>query len=206
MEKLGYEIAENSKAVSVWMWFRRSNSSSTNYSLRLHWYKEGLNRERDYGWKGIKYSNWMLEEFSEDSYVEYEYFQNNFEDLKYKHLPLESDAKQIDLDVSFNGNSLCISTNLMNGTELLLSYRVGEKPERTKRLTVIDQQCLEEIVSESSDNKVVGTVIMPVAIVQPTKIMDLYGIEYERIKGDFIRRSNDEPMVVGSKKFEFEIK
>ena len=136
----------------------------------------------------------------------YEYFQNNFEDLKYKHLPLESDAKQIDLDVSFNGNSLCISTNLMNGTELLLSYRVGEKPERTKRLTVIDQQCLEEIVSESSDNKVVGTVIMPVAIVQPTKIMDLYGIEYERIKGDFIRRSNDEPMVVGSKKFEFEIK
>lgn len=103
-------------------------------------------------------------------------------------------------------NSLCISTNLMNGTELLLSYRVGEKPERTKRLTVIDQQCLEEIVSESSDNKVVGTVIMPVAIVQPTKIMDLYGIEYERIKGDFIRRSNDEPMVVGSKKFEFEIK
>ena len=133
----------------------------------------------------------MLEEFSEDSYVEYEYFQNNFEDLKYKHLPLESDAKQIDLDVSFNGNSLCISTNLMNGTELLLSYRVGEKPECTKRLTVIDQQCLEEIVSESSDNKVVGTVIMPVAIVQPTKIMDLYGIEYERIKGYFIRRSND---------------
>ena len=47
---------------------------------------------------------------------------------------------------------------------------------------------------------------MPVAIVQSTKIMDLYGIEYERIKGDFIRRSNDEPMVVGSKKFEFEIK
>lgn len=42
MEKLGYEIAENSKAVSVWMWFRRSNSSSTNYSLRLHWYKEGV--------------------------------------------------------------------------------------------------------------------------------------------------------------------
>lgn len=206
MEKLGYGIAENSKAISVRMWFRRSNSSSTNYSLRLHWYKEFLNRECDYGWKGIKYSNWMLEECSGDSYVAYEYFQNNFKNLKYKHLPLESDAKKIDLDVSFNGNSLCISTNLMNGTELLLSYRVGDKPERTKRLTVIDQQCLEEIVSESSDNKVVGNVIMPVAIVQPTKIMDLYGIEYERIKGDFIRRSNDEPMVVGLKKFEFEIK
>ena len=47
---------------------------------------------------------------------------------------------------------------------------------------------------------------MPVAIVQPTKIRDSYGIDYERIKGDFIRRSNDEPMVIGFKSFEFEIK
>lgn len=206
MEKLGYEIADNSKAVSVWMWFRRSSSSSTNYSLHLHWYKESLNRERDYGWEEIKYSDWMLEEFSEDSYVADEYFQNNVEHLKYKHLPLESDAKKIDLDVSFNGNSLCIRTNLMNGTDLLLSYRIGDESERTKRLTVIDQQCSEEIVSESNDNKIVGNVVMPVAIVQPTKIRDSYGIDYERIKGDFIRRSNDEPMVIGFKSFEFEIK
>lgn len=206
MEKLGYQIADNSRAASVWMWFRRSNSNSTNYSLRLHWYKEVLNREYNYGWKGIEYSNWMLEEFSEDSYVADEYFQNNFEHLKYKHLPVKNDAKQIDLDVSFNGSSLFISTNLMNGTELLLSYRVGNESERTKRLTVLDQQCSERVVSEFSGNKIVGNVVMPVAIVQSAKIRDLYGIDYERIKGDFIRRSNDEPMVVGFKKFEFKIK
>ena len=206
MEKLGRKIADDSMAVSVWMLFRRSNSNSTNYSLRLHWYKEALNRERNYGWQGIKYSNWMLEEFSEDSYITDQYFQKNFGRLRYKHLPLESDAKKIGLGVSFNDGSLLISTNLMNGTELLLSYRVGNESERTKKLTVIDQQCSENIISEPNDNKIAGNVVMPAAIVQPTKIRDSYGIDYERIKGDFIRRSNDEPIVAGFKRFEFEIK
>ena len=200
MEKLGCKIADNSKAVSVRMWFRRSNLSGTNYSLRLHWYKEALNRERDYGWTGTKYSDWMLEEFREDSYVVDEYFQNNYEHLRYKHLPLESDAKQIDLDVSFNDSSLFISTNLMNGTELLLSYRVGDESECTKRLTVLDQHCSEKV--ESNGNKIVGNIVMPVAIVQPSKVRDSYGIEYEKIKSNFIQRSNDEPLVSGLKTFE----
>lgn len=197
MKKLGCKIADNSKAVSVRMWFRRSNLSGTNYSLRLHWYKEALNRERDYGWTGTKYSDWMLEEFREDSYVVDEYFQNNYEHLRYKHLPLESDAKQIDLDVSFNDSSLFISTNLMNGTELLLSYRVGDESECTKRLTVLDQHCSEKV--ESNGNKIVGNIVMPVAIVQPSKVRDSYGIEYEKIKSNFIQRSNDEPLVSGLK-------
>lgn len=204
MEKLGYQIADNSKAVSVWMWFRRGDSSTTNYSLRLHWYKESLNRERNYGWRGINYINWMLEEYSEDSYITDEYFQKNFRHLRYKHLPLESNAKQINLDVSFNGSSLLISTNLMNGTELLLSYKVGDGSERTKRLTVLDQYCSEKI-SKLNGTRIVGNVVMPVAIVQPSKVRDTYGIDYERIKGNFIQRTDDEPLVSGLKTFEIDI-
>lgn len=205
MEKLGYQIADNSKAASVWMWFRRGDSSNTNYSLRLHWYKESLNRERGYGWKGINYINWMLEEFSEDSYITDEYFQKNFGHLRCKHLPLESDAKQIDLDVSFNGSSLFISTNLMNGTELLLSYRMMDGFERTRRLTVLNQHCSEKVISKLDGNKIVGSVVMPVAIVQPSKVRDAYGIDYEKIKGDFIQRADNEPLVSGLKTFEINI-
>ncbi len=205
MEKLGYQIADNSEAVSVWMWFRRGDSSTTNYSLRLHWYKESLNRDRDYGWDGINYIKWMLEEFCEDSYIADEYFQKNFEHLRYRHLPLESDAKQIDLNVSFNGITLFISTNLMNGTELLLSYRLEDGSERTKKLTVLDQHCSEKIISRLNGNKIVGNVVMPVAIVQPSKVRDAYGIDYEKIKGDFIQRMDDEPLVSGLKAFEINI-
>lgn len=203
MEKEGYQIAAKSHADSVWMWFKRSDSSNTNYSLRLHWYKGALNQEYDYGWRGIKYNNWILEEFSEDSYIVDEYFQENFEHLKYKHLPLESDAKQIDLKISFDSNSLLINTNLMNGTELLLSYRLGDEPECTKRLTVRNQYCSEKIISKLDGNKIVGNIVLPVAVVQPSKVRDAYGIDYEKIKGDFIQRADNEPLVSGFKTFEF---
>lgn len=40
---------------------------------------------------------------------------------------------------------------------------------------------------------------------QPSKVRDEYGIDYEKIKGDFIQRSDDEPLVSGLKNFEINI-
>ena len=200
MKKVGYQIAENSRADVVWMFFKRSDSSSYHYSLSLHWYKEFLNQEQNYGWKGKKYKNWMLEELSEDSLFSANCSHQN---VKYKHLPLDKNAKQVYLDVSLDGSNLAISTNLMNGTKLLLSYRFGNEPEHTKRLTVRDQLCLEKIESKFNGNKIVGRVVMPATGVQPVKVRDAYGIDYEKINGDFIQRADTEPLVHGFRPFEF---
>ena len=46
-------------------------------------------------------------------------------------------------------------------------------------------------------------ITMPVPMVQSQEIRDRYGLEYEYLKGDFIKRSgNDFPIVYGYKEFD----
>lgn len=83
--------------------------------MTQNWYKNSINR---YGWKGVGYKKLMLGEERGDSYISDDYFQKDWSRLKYKHLPVEVDAKLIRLDVNLVDHSkLIINTNLMKGTE-----------------------------------------------------------------------------------------
>lgn len=195
----GYQIAKASKVDSVWIWFQRLNSEDGNNIITQHWYKESIN---EYGWKGKEYYEFMLEEIRGNSYISYAYFQSNFGRIKYKHLPIEDNAKLISLDVRLiDKNQLVIDTNLMKGTELLISYSVDGGLKREIKIIVKEQLIKIDIDTSHKFNTIEGNVTMPVSSVQPAEVRNVYGIDYEKIKGDFIERSDEDPLIFGYKEF-----
>lgn len=206
IEECGYQIAKESGADSVWIWFRRTGSEVGNNIMSQHWYKSSINMD---GWKGRKYHELMLGENKHDSYIVYDYIQNHWDRLEYKHLPIEPDAKLVTLLVTLNvkimkGNQLVIETNLINGTELLLLYRIDGGVERTVKFIVKDTFTKIDIGHGADFSKITGEIIMPVPAVQNEIVQREYGIDYEKIVGDFIQRS-DRELTAGHKRFELNL-
>lgn len=202
IEECGYQIAKESGADSVWIWFRRTGSEVGNNIMSQHWYKSSIKMD---GWKGRKYHELMLGENKHDSYIVYDYIQNHWDRLEYKHLPIEPDAKLVTLNVKImKGNQLVIETNLINGTELLLSYRIDDESERTIKFIVKDNCTKIDIKHIDDFNTIKGEIIMPVPIVQDEMVRKEYGIDYEKIVGDFIQRT-DTGLTSGHKTFAFNL-
>lgn len=199
IEDMGYQIAKESKADSIRIWFRRLGSESGNNIIIQHWYKKSIN---EYNWKGREYYEFMLEEKRGNGYTSYPYFQNNFDRIKYKHLPTEDNAKLINLDIRLvDKNQLVIDTNLMKGTKLLISYSVDSGLKREIKIKVKEQLIRIDIDTSHKFNTIEGKVTMPVSSVQPAEVRNAYGIDYEKIKGDFIEKSDEESLIFGYKEF-----
>lgn len=101
-------------------------------------------------------------------------------------------------------NQLVIETNLINGTELLLSYRVDDGVERTVKFIVKGTFTKIDIGHGADFSKITGEIIMPVPAVQNEIVRKEYGIDYEKIVGNFIQRS-DRELTAGHKRFELNL-
>lgn len=202
IEECGYRIAKESGADSVRIWFRRMGAKDGNHIMRQHWYKPSINV---YGWGGSEYKGLKIIEERGDSYIVYDYLRSDWDRIKYKHLPIDSNAKLITLDVSIaRKNQLVIETNLINGTELLLSYRVDDGVERTVKFIVKGTFTKIDIGHGADFSKITGEIIMPVPAVQNEIVRKEYGIDYEKIVGNFIQRS-DRELTAGHKRFELNL-
>lgn len=200
IEDKGYQIAQESGADSVWIWFRRPGAESGNNIVNQHWYRESINM---YGWSGKRFKDLMLDENKQNSYISYEYFQKNYKHLKLKHLPIEKDAKEIELQVIMkNNNQLYIKTNLIKGTKLVLLYKIdGINDGKIISLSGRKLNQIDIRIDHKFHKLEVG-IIIPVSSVQDASIQEAYGIDYEKIKADFIKRSDNE-LISGYKEFEF---
>nr|WP_255463200.1 FRG domain-containing protein [Lactobacillus sp. 3B(2020)] len=199
MEQLGYRISKDSKADSIWIWFRRPDNDSGNNILIQHWYKESVNK---YDWSGSQYKDLTLDETKCDSYITYEYFKANYYRINYKHLPNNPKAKLVNLEVVYKNSKLLLKTNLLKGTKLSLSYRVNDNVEKSVKLEVSEPVTSIDVQSYKEVRKLEVEVIMIVPILQNQSIIKNYGIDFEKIKGDFIQRNENGPSV-GYKKFVF---
>lgn len=203
MGEMGYQIAKESKADSVRIWFRRLGSEDGNNIINQHWYKESINR---YGWQGKKYRELMLDEQRGSSNIVNEYYRDKNK-IKIKRLPVEANAEVVYMNVALeNQSQLVIDTNLLKGTELLVVYTIDNKDRRSIRI-IVEQNLIKLDINHGQHvNKVEGQVIMPVPAVQKREVRQAYGIDYEKITGDFIQRNDDDFMISGCKKFSFEIR
>lgn len=189
IKEVGYQIARNSGANSTWIWFRRIGFEMGNNIMTQHWYQKSINR---YEWQGIEYKELMLEEDRRDAYISYDYFQEKLGRIKYKHLPVEANAKLINLDISLlNRSKLILKTNLVRGTKLLVFYKIDGEIERSTEVLVKEASIEIDIDTSHPFSLLEGEVTMPVSAVQDMNVVEAYGVDYERIKGDFIKRSDD---------------
>lgn len=197
IDAMSYKQAVSSQAESIWIWYRRRGASLGNNIVTQHWFTPRL--ENIYGWHGeCQHGNFKLERNYLDGFISYEYFIKT-SNIKFKHLQVNPDAKEVFLEVSIDKNSLIIDTNLLKGTGLSITYQLDNKASYSSDLTIKSQ--ISRIAIKSNFNKITGTVAL--SPFQTDIVKEIYGIDYENLKGDFINRSNSEASVRGYKKFNF---
>lgn len=201
MKEEGYKVAKQHGADSTRIWFRRPGFNHDNYILSQTWYTDALANRFD--WTGKPYKDLLIDEDNHEGYIVYDYLQKHPDDYRFKHLPVAENARTIEFKVSFSRNNLVIHTTLISGTSLLVNYRVNGGDEHAQHILIDGKTTFVKINSDKHITKISGNVVMPIAVLQAPTIRDTYGIDYEKIKGDFIKRSDDDPFVVGDYEFSF---
>lgn len=101
-----------------------------------------------------------------------------------------------------NNNQLYIKTNLIKGTKLVLLYKI-DGIDDSKIISLSGRKLNQiDIRIDHKFHKLEVGIIIPVSSVQDASIQEAYGIDYEKIKADFIKRSDNE-LISGYKEFEF---
>lgn len=195
----GYKHAIDSGAESIWLWYRRNGASAGNNILIQHWFTSRL--EAECGWHGKEYGQLKLDDEFGYGFIPYETFLQN-PNHKFKHLQVSSDAKEVLLEVKLYENNLIVDTNLLKGTKLFISYRLDNNEFEYSGDLIVDGN-LSKFPIKSKFNRISGAVTLIVSSLQETSIRDKYGIDYENLTGDFIKRSNEEAIVFGKKEYNF---
>lgn len=200
MEAIGYKIAIESKSDSVTIWFRRKNTDAVNNIVTLHWFYENVGLP--YGWKGRKYNEFVLDEKYGTDYVVEDYFFKRT-NHKFKHLPVNGNATKVDISVELNDHSLLIKTNLLKGTKLSVRYQVNGGEEHSSDLIIKGKFSSIDLGQNLKSCKVKGNITLIVSTLQDRNIVNKYGIDYENLTGDFIKRFDSNAIVTGNIEFEF---
>ncbi len=195
----GYKHAIHSGAESIMLWYRRKGASAGINILTQHWFTSRL--EAECGWRGEKYGQLKLNDEFGKGFIPNEIFIQNTKH-KFKHLQVSPDAKEALLEVKLDKNGLIIDTNLLKGTKLFISYRLDNDDFECSDDLIVNGK-ISKFSIKSKFNKIIGTVTLVVSSLQGTSIRDEYGIDYENLTGDFIKRSNEEAFVFGKKEFNF---
>ena len=180
--------------------FRRPNSSDGNNIVKQEWCKKKKLKEFKILLKNLNIYDdpWYLDEHWSESNLVFQDIDNHPEKCKKvrNKLDISPNAMKVSVTAKRNKTGVDISTNLIDGTMLLVSCGNLEKS-----LIVNNGACEFEMAKMPERFKLMIT--MPVPMVQSQEIRDRYGLEYEYLKGDFIKRSgNDFPIVHGYKEFD----
>lgn len=194
----GDKHAINSRAESVWIWYRRKGASAGNNILIQHWFTSRL--EAECGWHGKEYGQLKLDDEFGHGFIPYEVFIQD-PASKFKHLQVNSDATEVSLEVKLYEKGLIIDTNLLKGTKLFITYRLDNEVECSDDL-IVDEK-LSKFPIKSKFNRISGTVTLVASSLQENTIRDRYGIDYENLTGDFVKRSSGKAIVFGKKDFYF---
>ncbi len=192
----GYKRAINSGAESIWIWYRRKGASAGNNILIQHWFTSRL--EAECGWHGKEYAQLKLDDEFGHGFIPYEVFIQN-STSRFKHLQVNPDATEVSLEVKLYDRGLIIDTNLLKGTKLFITYRVDNGVECSDDL-IVDEK-LSKFSIKSKFNRISGIVTLIASSLQENAIRDMYGIDYENLTGEFIKRSSEEAIVFGKKEF-----
>jgi len=84
---------------------------------------------------------------------------------------------------------------------LFITYRLDNEVECSDDL-IVDEK-LSKFPIKSKFNRISGTVTLVASSLQENTIRDRYGIDYENLTGDFVKRSSGKAIVFGKKDFYF---
>lgn len=141
---------------------------------------------------------WYLDEHWGESNLVFQDIDDHPEKCKNirNKLDISPNAMKVSVTAKRNKTGVAINTNLIDGTMLLVSCGNLESS-----LIVNNGAC--EFEMEKMPERFKLMITMPVPMAQSQEIRDRYGLEYEYLKGDFIKRSgNDFPIVHGYKEFD----
>lgn len=200
IRKYGWKLAKSSFADRIVILFRRPNSSDGNNIVKQEWCKKKKLKEFKILLKNLNIYDdpWYLDEHWGESNLVFQDIDNHPEKCKKvrNKLDISPNAMKVSVTAKRNKTGVDISTNLIDGTMLLVSCGNLEKS-----LIVNNGACEFEMAKMPERFKLMIT--MPVPMVQSQEIRDRYGLEYEYLKGDFIKRSgNDFPIIHGYKEFD----
>lgn len=128
------------------------------------------------------------------------FFENSDKVSRPKILPQTSDAIEVEMKVELLPGKLHIKTNLYSGAKLFIT---GPKLEKTLIIGENQQNCFINVDKDIKEIK--GQVILVVPSLQSKEFLEKAGNDFERLKGDFIRR--DKPyFIYGAKDFDCRVK
>lgn len=118
-----------------------------------------------------------------------------------KVLPQSKNAVEVILDVKLLRGKLHIKTNLYAGARLFIT---GEGYSKT----IITQENCDDyyLPIDPSVNRMEGQVTLATPSLQPKAFLEKAGIDFENLKGDFIKRDNNMlSLISGIKEFDCKI-
>lgn len=116
---------------------------------------------------------------------------------KRKLLPLNPNALDVIMKISLVNGKLWISTNLYEGAKLFI---VGRHLE--KNIIVQKDERYYDLSIPKDQKTIEGEVILLTPSLQSESFLEKAGIDFEKLTGDFIKRSSNlESLICGVKKF-----
>lgn len=198
LEKLGYQIAKERNDEMLTLWFRREGAPEGVNILTQFW-SQGSGKR---WWNtGKNVDQFILQEDWSDSFYIYQLVLTDSDKINRKVLPQSKNAVEVILDVKLLRGKLYIKTNLYSGARLFVTSEGYSK-------TIITQEnCTEYYLPiNSSVNRMEGQVTLATPSLQPKDFLEKAGIDFENLKGDFIKRDNNMvSLVSGIKEFDCKI-
>lgn len=199
LEKLGYQIAKERNDEMLTLWFRRKGAPRGVNILTQFWSQGNGKR----WWNtGKNVDQFILQEDWSDSFYIYQLVLTDSDKVNSKVLPQSKNAVEVILDVKLLRGKLHIKTNLYAGARLFIT---GEGYSKT----IITQENCDDyyLPIDPSVNRMEGQVTLATPSLQPKAFLEKAGIDFENLKGDFIKRDNNMlSLISGIKEFDCKIK
>lgn len=197
LENLGYEIARDRNDEILTLWFRRKDSADANI-LPQFWSQGG---GKTLWQNGKKIGRFVRrEDWSDSFFIDQLFFENSDEISRPKILPQTQDAVEVEMEVELLPGKLHFRINLYSGAKLYITYDQLDK-------TVITREYCQDyyIDVDKTIDKIKGQITLVTPSLQSKKFLEKAGIDFEKLKGNFIRR-DDPYFISGVKEFNCKVK